>query len=64
MSKDEEYDVVVETLQKHHDVLWKMTQQNMNMDMFNIMDQIRFEQMDHLKTAIKVWKKYKNENSI
>jgi hypothetical protein len=28
------------------------------------MDQIRFEQMDHLKTAIKVWKKYKNENSI
>ena len=61
---NEDYDVVVDTLQKHYDVLWKMTQQNMNMDMFNIMDQIRFEQMDQLKTAITLWKKHTNENSI
>jgi hypothetical protein len=54
--EDEEFDVVTDVLQKHHDVLWKMTQQNINADMFNIMDQIRFEQMDQLKRAIKMWK--------
>ena len=54
--EDEEFDVVTDVLQKHHDVLWKMTQQNINADMFNIMDQIRFEHMDQLKRAIKMWK--------
>ena len=28
---------------------------DMNIDMFNIMDQIRLEQMDQLKQAIKLW---------
>jgi hypothetical protein len=50
-----EYDVVVDTLQKHIDILWKMTQQNMNADMFNVMDQIRLEQIDQLKKAIDLW---------
>jgi hypothetical protein len=53
---EEDFDVVVDVLQKHHDVLWKMTQQNLNMDMFNVMDQIRFEQMSQLKQAIDMWK--------
>lgn len=53
---DEDFDVVVDVLQKHHNVLWKMTQQNLNMDMFNVMDQIRFEQMSQLKQAIDMWK--------
>ena len=53
---EEEYDVVTDTLQKHWDVLNKMVQRNMNSDMFNIMDQIRLEQMDQLKKAMKMWR--------
>lgn len=49
---DNDYDVVLDTLQKQRDILWKMTQQNMNADMFNIMDQIRLEQIDQLDKAI------------
>lgn len=56
MSNESEYDVVIDTLQKQRDQLWKMTQQNMNMDMFNIMDQIRLEQIDQLDKAMELWK--------
>ena len=56
MNDGEEYDVVVDVLQKHRAVLWKMTQQNMNSDSFNIMDQIRLEQIDQLDKAIIMWK--------
>jgi hypothetical protein len=53
---EEDYDVVIDTLQKQRDTLWKMTQQNMNSDMFNIMDQIRLEQIDELEKAMSMWK--------
>jgi len=56
---DEEYDVVIDTLQKQRDRLWKMTQSNMNMDMMNIMDDIRLAQIDQLDHAIASWKKSK-----
>jgi hypothetical protein len=56
---DEEYDIVLATLQEKRDRLWKMTQQNMNADMFNIMDQIRLEQIDELDRAMLSWKKSK-----
>lgn len=54
----EDYDVVIDTLQKQYDVLWKMTERNMNSEYIgiNIMDDIRLEQMDQLKQAIKMWK--------
>ena len=52
---DEEYDVVIDTLQKQRDRLWNMTQSNMNYDMFNIMDEIRLEQIDELEKAIAMW---------
>ena len=52
----EEYDVVIDTLQKQRDILWKMTQSNMNHDSFNIMDQIRLEQIDQLEKAMAMWK--------
>lgn len=54
----EDYDVVVDTLQKKYDVLWKMTQSNMNSEvmMMNIMDDIRLKQMDELEQAINLWK--------
>ena len=56
---EEEYDVVIDALQERRDRLWKMTQQNMNSDMFNIMDQIRLDQIDQLDRAIQQWKKSK-----
>ena len=55
---NEDYDVVIDTLQKQRDILWKMTQQNMNADMFNIMDQIRLESIDQLDKAMTMWKKH------
>jgi hypothetical protein len=57
--EEQEYDVVLDTLQKQRNILWKMTQQNMNVDMFNIMDQIRLEQIDQLDKAMASWKKSK-----
>ena len=59
MNTEQEYDVVIDTLQEKRDRLWKMTQQNMNADMFNIMDEIRLEQIDQLDKAILSWKKSK-----
>jgi len=56
---DEEYDVVIDTLQKQRDRLWNMTHSNMNHDMFNIMDEIRLEQIDELEEAMAMWKKSK-----
>ena len=54
----EEYDVVLDVLQKHHDKLWEMTRRNMQSEFIgmNIMDDIRLEQMDQLKQAMKLWR--------
>ena len=58
----EDYDVVIDTLQKKRDALWKMTQQNMNSEFMSmgIMDDIRLEQIDQLDNAIK-WYKMQNK---
>ena len=61
ITDEEEYDVVLDTLQKQIDVLWEMTQRNMNHDMFNIMDQIRLEQINELKSAMKIWREHKQQ---
>jgi len=53
---EEDYDIVLDTLQKQKDILWKMTKSNMDHDMFNIMDQIRLEQIDQLDKAIIMWR--------
>jgi len=57
MNDEPEYDVVIDVLQKHHDKLWQMTKSNMNNEFFEmgIMDDIRLNQMDELKEAIKLW---------
>jgi hypothetical protein len=54
---EEEFDVVVDALQQRYDALMKMTEQNMNIGMFNLMDQIRLEQCDQLRQAIELWQK-------
>jgi hypothetical protein len=61
MSEDEDYDVVIDVLQKHRSVLWKMTNLNMASDPggLGIMDQIRLEQIDQLDKAINMWIKNK-----
>jgi hypothetical protein len=64
MTDEEDYDVVVDTLQKHRAVLWKMTNLNLNSEFggMGIMDQIRLEQIDELDKAIIMWKK-RNERT-
>ena len=60
---DEEYDVVIDTLQKHRDKLWEMTKRNLASDFvtLNIMDDIRMKQMEELEEAIEVWKRHKEK---
>jgi len=54
----DDYDVVIDTLQKQYDVLWKMTERNMNSEFtgIGIMDDIRLDQMAQLKEAIEMWR--------
>ena len=53
----EDYDVVIDVLQKHYDKLWEMNHRNMNSEFgMSLMDDIRFEQMDQLQKAIDMWK--------
>ena len=58
---DDEYDVVVDTLQKHRNRLYAMVKSNMEHDMFNVMDEIRLEQIDQLDEAIKEHKDKKDQ---
>lgn len=51
--EENDYDVVLDVLQKHYETLWKLT---MNNGEWGIMDHIRLEQMDELKKAMKLWK--------
>jgi hypothetical protein len=62
MMNDEDYDVVIDVLQKYRDTLWKMTERNMNSEYIgmNIMDNIRLEQIDELDEAIKERKMRRN----
>ena len=53
--EEQEYDPVIDALQSKIDAMWKLTQGNMNMGMMNIMDDIRLEQIDQLREAIKIW---------
>ncbi len=61
MSNSEEFDIVIATLQEKKDKLWKMTQSNMNMDMMNLMDDIRLEQIQELNEAMGMWLIWKEE---
>ena len=56
---EKDYDVVEDTLQKKIDALWKVTKSNMNMDVMNVMDDIRLDQIEELRYAIRLWKEYK-----
>ena len=55
---NEDYDVVLDTLQQKRDKLWEMTKRNMNSEYIgmNIMDDIRLKQIEQLDEAMKMWK--------
>ena len=55
----DDYDIVVDILQKNIDVLWKMTESNMKFGKMNIMDDIRLNHIDQLEDAITLWKNRK-----
>jgi len=53
----DEFDVVINTLQKQHDLLWRMIEQSMNSEFgTSLLDDIRFKQMEQLQQAIDMWK--------
>jgi hypothetical protein len=52
---EQEFDIVIDALQNRVDALLKITNQNMEMGMFGIMDQIRLEQIDQLVRAMRMW---------
>ena len=58
---NDDYDVVIDTLQKQYDILWKMTERNMNSECMGmgIMDDIRLQQIAEIKEAIRWWKERK-----
>lgn len=60
---DEDFDIVVDVLQKQISAFEKMNKENMNMDLggIGIMDEIRYEQIWQMKKAIKMWKLLKDE---
>jgi len=53
--ENDDYDVVIDTLQKKRDILWKMTQTNMENNLMNIMDDIRLDQIRKLEEALIMW---------
>jgi hypothetical protein len=54
---EQEFDIVIDALQNRVDALLKITNQNMEMGMFNVMDQIRLEQIEQLVRAMDMWDK-------
>jgi len=54
--KDEEYDVVLDALQRKYDILVSMDSDELTWGGPGIMTQIRCEQRDQLQKAIKLWK--------
>jgi len=58
LAMNEDYDVVLDTLQQKRDKLWEMTKRNMNSEYIgmNIMDDIRLKQIEQLDEAMKMWK--------
>jgi demethoxyubiquinone hydroxylase (CLK1/Coq7/Cat5 family) len=60
MMSDEDYDVVTDVLKKHLNVLLEMINSNAEQGMFNVMDQIRLDQINQLDQAIRIWNEHKN----
>lgn len=57
---EEDFDVVVDVLTKHRDVLQKMVDKNLMSDYvgLNIMDDIRLEQIARINKCLDMWKQH------
>lgn len=65
MENEDDFDVVVYALQNFYDYLAAADRdQTEVMCGMTLMQQLRAEQRIELQEAIKVWKKYKHENTI
>jgi hypothetical protein len=64
MTDDDEpdFDIVIDTLQKRHDILNDMDKNVNEFTPFGIMQQIRMKQCHELKMAMKLWQDYKKAN--
>lgn len=63
-STDDEpdYDVVLDTLQKHHDKLMGVDKHVNEYSHFGIMQQIRMKRCHEITMAMKVWQDYRKAN--
>ena len=55
MNEEKKYDVVIDVLQKHKDILWRLTNSNMNSEYG------MGKHIDDLERAIEMWQNYMNE---
>jgi hypothetical protein len=55
MENEKDFDPVIDALQERMEALWNLTQSNINLGMFNVMDQIRLQHMKELEQAIQLW---------
>ena len=51
------FDIVIDTLQERLTALVTLTNQNMELGLFGVMDQIRLEQVEQLVRAMEMWEK-------
>jgi hypothetical protein len=58
------YDVVTDILTKHKEQLNKMIQSNAQMNLLNIMDDIREYQIQEIDECLALWKEYKEKYHI
>lgn len=49
------FDIVIDTLQERLNALVTLTNQNMELGLFGVMDQIRLEQVEQLVRAMEMW---------
>ena len=59
LDEEQEYNVVLDVLQKHYDVLKDINERNRILLGGGVMDQIRFDQMSEIKEAMRWWKERK-----
>lgn len=55
-------DIVIHTLTKEYNRLFKLTEANMRLQLHTALDDIRMEQMNLLQKAMKLWKEHRQEN--
>lgn len=53
-------DIVIHTLTKEYNRLFKLTEANRKLNLHTTLDDIRIEQMNLIQQAMKLWKEHRN----